>query len=277
MPTVTFCTAMPVIRAPGSFWLLWPRPVNDPFPPTVTAREMAEVDRIMTEDLAISLDQMMELAGRNLADLAGRFLTKRNSRPAHSRILLLAGSGHNGGGGLTAARHLLNRGLRVDLLVSTSPDRLKPATRRRYHTLAALRRLQKNPRVAFLPSFPSLDPYAIIIDALIGYHLSGEPHGIIRTWIETLKRQPRGRSFLLSLDVPSGFQSRSGTFSAVHLSPDVTLTLGLPKTGMDSSSFRHHSRHLYLADIGIPAEVYGRLGLGVDPALFQGKSVRRLF
>ena len=65
---------------------------------------MVEVDRIMIEDLNIRLHQMMENAGRNLADLAIRRFEPRT-------VVVLAGSGGNGGGGITAARHLANRGI----------------------------------------------------------------------------------------------------------------------------------------------------------------------
>jgi NAD(P)H-hydrate epimerase len=49
---------------------------------------------------------MMENAGRNLADLALR-------RFSPSTVVVLAGSGGNGGGGLVGARYLANRGATV--------------------------------------------------------------------------------------------------------------------------------------------------------------------
>ena len=72
--------------------------------PAVTAAQMREVDRAMVEDFHIELVQMMENAGRNLADLAVRHFGPRST-------VVLAGSGGNGGGGLVAARHLANRGV----------------------------------------------------------------------------------------------------------------------------------------------------------------------
>ena len=70
----------------------------------LTATQMLEVDRIMIEDLEIELIQMMENAGRNLAQL---ILDRYNP----DTVTVLAGSGGNGGGGLVAARHLANRGV----------------------------------------------------------------------------------------------------------------------------------------------------------------------
>jgi hypothetical protein len=65
--------------------------------PAVTAEQMRKVDRIMIDDLHIELIQMMEHAGRNLAELA-----LRRFDPA--TVTVLAGPGGNGGGGLVAAR-----------------------------------------------------------------------------------------------------------------------------------------------------------------------------
>ncbi|HUM67274.1 MAG TPA: NAD(P)H-hydrate epimerase, partial [Chloroflexota bacterium] len=69
--------------------------------PALTTRQMAEVDRGMIEDYHIDLIQMMENAGRNLAHLAReRFL---NGDPRGQKVVVLAGTGGNGGGALVCA------------------------------------------------------------------------------------------------------------------------------------------------------------------------------
>src|SRR5215813_10687352 len=80
--------------------------------PAVTAEEMREVDRVAVEETGPNLYQMMENAGRNLATLALEILGGYSNR---CRILVLAGTGGNGGGGICAARHLANRGVPVVL------------------------------------------------------------------------------------------------------------------------------------------------------------------
>ena len=64
---------------------------NDVIAPFITTGQMREVDRAMIEDYGISLVQMMENAGRNLAQLARRrFL---DGDPRRRRVLVLADSG----------------------------------------------------------------------------------------------------------------------------------------------------------------------------------------
>ena len=82
--------------------------------------QMREVDRIAMEETGPNLYQMMENAGRNLATLSIDILGDRWN---DANILVMAGLGGNGGGGITAARHLANRNARVTLSLS-SPDRL---------------------------------------------------------------------------------------------------------------------------------------------------------
>src|SRR5262249_40569114 len=86
--------------------------------PALTTEQMREVDRVMVEDLHIELVQMMENAGRSLAELA-------IDRFSPGSVTVLAGPGGNGGGGLVAARHLANRGCQVQVVLS-EPGRLAP-------------------------------------------------------------------------------------------------------------------------------------------------------
>ena len=93
--------------------------VNIPF---ITTDQMREVDRPMIEDYGISLVQMMENAGRNLAQLArGRFL---QGDPTGRRVLVLAGKGGNGGGGMVCARRLHDWGAEVQLWMTAPGNEL---------------------------------------------------------------------------------------------------------------------------------------------------------
>ena len=78
--------------------------------PTVTASQMAEVDRLAVEEFGIDVLQMMEHAGSHIAELVraelGADLRER-------RVIVAVGPGNDGGGGLAAARHLANRGPRL--------------------------------------------------------------------------------------------------------------------------------------------------------------------
>ena len=70
----------------------------------------------------------------------------------------------------------------------------------------------------------------------------------------------RSRALILALDVPSGLDATTGATPGAAIVPDRTLTLALPKTGLVGVS-----GELYLADIGIPPNVYKGIGLTLEP------------
>ena len=80
--------------------------------------------------------------------------------------------------------------------------------------------------------------------------------------------RPSGRSIATSLDPDSGEASEPAIRAA------ATLTLALPKQGLLTEAGREHAGELYLADIGLPAALYERIGLAVDTPFATGRIVR---
>ncbi|HEV56999.1 MAG TPA: NAD(P)H-hydrate epimerase, partial [Phycisphaerales bacterium] len=97
----------------------------------------------------------------------------------------------------------------------------------------------------------------VVIDALIGYSLRGAPRGRAAELIALCNEHARR---VLALDVPSGLDATTGEAPGAVVRADRTLTLALPKTGLASLS-----GELYVADIGIPPEVYRPLGISFEP------------
>lgn len=90
--------------------------------PAVTHAQMVKVDRLMIEEYGITLMQMMENAGRSLADLTSELL---GGVVKGKRITVLCGGGNNGGGGMAAARHLVNWGADVQIALAVPAEKLK--------------------------------------------------------------------------------------------------------------------------------------------------------
>jgi len=214
--------------------------------PFVTTDQMREVDRAMIEDFHIELIQMMENAGRNLAQLARvRFLDKS---PVNKKVLVLAGSGGNGGGALACARHLNNWGAEVNVFLSRPSDTLTPAT---FHQLETLHRM-KVP-ISLPGAIPQLEGTDLIVDGIIGYSLSGPPQGPAAELIDWANQQGFP---ILALDVPSGIEATTGQVFDLAIRATATMTLALPKTGLQSPKAQTFVGELYLADIGVPSRLY---------------------
>lgn len=212
--------------------------------PALTTAQMREVDRIAMQETGPNLFQMMENAGRNLAKLA---LERLGREWQKERIVVLAGTGGNGGGGITATRHLANRGARVELCLAV-PDKLSE--------VAAWQRKVFQSTSGKEVEFRNLDPSPVrlILDALIGYGLQSAPQGV---FAELIRWANSTRASIISLDVPSGIDSTTGAAPGEFISASCTMTLALPKTGLA----QHAAGELVLADIGIPQETYRRIGV----------------
>ena len=227
--------------------------------PALSAEQMREVDRITMEELGLGILQMMENAGRDLAENVLDMLGE-----VRGKVAVLAGSGGNGGGGICCARHLHNRGFEIWVILDRDPSILTGAARDQLHILQTVG-LQP---VAFPEAESLIRRSDIVVDALIGYGLRGSPRG--RT-AELIELCVRCATRTLSLDVPSGLNATTGEAPGPVVVPERTLTLALPKTGLHNIG-----GDLYLADIGIPPEVYQQLGLSFESPFRRRYWVRLL-
>ena len=235
--------------------------------PSVLADEMREVDRIMTEELGVGLLQMMELAGRNLAEVARRLLGGDLAR--HS-IVVLAGPGNNGGGGLAGARHCANAGAAVVVVTSGASERLPEAAARQHATLRRMAVPTAGPgEGGERDALARLEDCDLVIDALLGYSVDGPPRGRVA---ELIPRANAGGRPILALDLPSGLDPDSGEALAPCIRAEATLTLALPKRGLLAPGAQPYVGRLWVGDIGVPASVWDRFGLAVG-ALFARGSV----
>jgi NAD(P)H-hydrate epimerase len=216
--------------------------------PAVSEVEIREIDRIAVEDACLGILQMMENAGRNLAHLSRDYLGGSNAA-----ITVLAGKGGNGGGGLCAARHLQNHAVQVNLLLVDDLDTYRGPAKTQLDILQSAGVFTADPTQAE----NIIGSSALIIDALIGYSLQGPPRGLTAELIEIANRS---EAPILALDIPSGLDATHGNIPGVCIQADMTLTLALPKSGLQAID---HT--LYLADIGIPHQLYNQLDLNVPP------------
>ncbi len=237
--------------------------------PSITTEQMREVDRLMIEEYGIVLLQMMENAGRGLARLTASLAGGATGRS----VVVLAGKGNNGGGGMVAARHLSNMGAQVRLLLAGAADELVdvPAQQAAILRAMSVEVVETQPSPAVLPR-QAIEGSDQIIDALIGYSLRGAPSGQAATLIELANAAGKP---IVSLDVPSGVDAGTGTVYEPSIRAAATLTLALPKTGLGAPEVRQRLGELYLADLSVPPALYHHLGLDVGP-LFAEETVIRL-
>ncbi len=231
--------------------------------PSATAAQMSRVDEIMMDELGVDILQLMEAAGLAVAEAARRLL---GGDVAGKRVLLLAGSGGNGGDGLVAARHLLCWGATPRVVLSKPIDTLGRAAERQARAAHAV----GVPLRAFADTVP--DDFAghdLIVDGMLGFSGHGDPSGAIGEMIRIANDLPTP---VLAIDLPSGLDADTGTVGDPAIQADLTLALVLPKRGFLAESGRRHCGAIEVASIGVPPAVLMRAGIETPPDLFARQS-----
>ncbi len=242
-------------------------PIYEGEVPYLTTEQMIEVDRAMMQDLRIELIQMMENAGRHLAHLARvRFF---DGSPRGKTVVVLAGTGGNGGGALVCARRLHTWGAHVQIIVTHPSAHFTPVPA---HQLDIVQRM--NIRVAEAGALAQVQSPELIVDGLIGYRLKGAPQGTVADLIRWANEQAAP---ILALDVPSGVDGTTGSVLDPAIKATATMTLALPKAGLRAPDAQTRVGELYLADIGVPPTLYAEPALSLRVgALFAESEILRL-
>ena len=236
--------------------------------PRITTAQMVEVDRLMMETYRIDLIQMMENAGRCLAILAVDQFLKKNIK--QKKVIVLAGSGGNGGGALVCARRLFNWGVNVEVYLSQDPAKMTPVPAHQLISLQQMGVQIHNGQI--LDSHLEAD---LIIDGIIGYSINGNPRGTANRMITWANAQTIPK---LSLDTPSGLDLTTGKVFTPAINANATLTLALPKKGLFNPNALKIRGTLFLGDISVPTELYAEksLNLKVPKELFKKADILKI-
>jgi hydroxyethylthiazole kinase-like uncharacterized protein yjeF len=216
----------------------------------LTARQMAEVDRLSTELFKIPSLLLMENAGRAVVDE----ILRAAPGAADSPVYIFCGRGNNGGDGLVAARHLAIRGGKPEVFLISDPALYKGDALANWEivhsmgipvralgTAAEMRRALRN-----------LRPPAVVVDALFGTGLSkpiGPDSRPVVSWIN----RASGESLVASVDIPSGLFADSALVPGPVVKAHFTVTFTALKLALVLSPAAEWAGKVTVAAIGSPA------------------------
>ncbi|MDR8522376.1 NAD(P)H-hydrate dehydratase [Shewanella fidelis] len=193
----------------------------------------AEVDAVANTKL--SLFQLVEKAAQ------AAFTALHERLDGSTEVLVLAGRGNNGADAFVTAALLIEAGVDVQLQASES---LTPSNELRL----AIERFHQVGGVICEFNTAKITKARIIVDGLLGTGIRGELSAEYVQVIEAVNQSP---AWVLSLDVPSGVDPDSGSYEAVAVEADLTLTFGGTKQGLLTGKARHCSPVIKFADIGL--------------------------
>ena len=216
----------------------------------ISTTEVAILDT-NSEFYGVPPEVLMENAGRGAAGLIGTHY------PEAKKILIVCGTGNNGGDGFVCARHLSEDGADVTVLLlgAGMADIKTTIARNNFVRLDGVNVLTwPRPEPDQLEAL--LSEQDLIVDAMLGAGLSGRLREPYRSVVESINGSGRP---VVSIDMPTGL----GT--DVQIRPEMTITFHDTKEGMD----RSNCGKIEIVDIGIPREAQVLVGRG-DLQLYPG-------
>lgn len=208
-----------------------------------TSAQVKQLDQIASAEFSIPEEKLMENAASALAEEIFKDFGRERS------FLFLCGRGKNGGDGLLTAKNLLQKGCNVSVFATDPPEQFNPLTLRAYETA-------KSAGVPIHSEQIAPDKSTVVVDALLGIGITGEPKGSIK---ETIDKVQEWKNIVISIDIPSGVNADNGRAVGSHIKAKKTYSLAIDKVGLNVYPGAELAGEKIVLDIGIPKEAYTRL------------------
>ncbi|MET8567330.1 NAD(P)H-hydrate dehydratase [Streptomyces sp. NPDC004783] len=183
---------------------------------------------------------LMQRAAAGLAAACAEVLGRVAGRVYGSRVVLLVGSGDNGGDALYAGARLARRGAGVTAVLLT-PGRAHAGG------LTALERA--GGRVAADGAGERLIERAdLVVDGIVGI---GGRGGLRAEAVPLAAAAGRSRAAVVAVDLPSGVDADTGEVRGEAVRADLTVTFGTHKPGLLVDPAREYAGAVRLVDIGL--------------------------
>lgn len=219
----------------------------------LTAEQMRSVDRATAEQFGVASVLLMQNAAHAAVDVLRE---KLGGSLRGRRVLVVCGTGNNGGDGAAAARLIFLEGGHVDLMVLGKIDNARGDAR--LHMDAARAMLGRVYEVTTQEAWTrwlseASNDRDAVIDAVFGTGLNRP----VEPWLETIFRDINnfGRPLVMSLDVPSGIGSDSADINPTAISADVTVSFTAPKPANALVPAARKGGELIVRYIGSPKEL----------------------
>jgi len=242
---------------------------------------MRKIEQITVEELGIPSVLLMENASINIAKHCFKFL----GNCKNPKVLVVCGSGNNGGDGLALARHLHVKGIDTKVILTggiksvknehqTSPQKESAGSG---CDAAVNLEIIKNLNIPIL-SIPDtesnindnsinascsarlcgneLESYDLIVDAVFGTGLTRNIEGNVKRLIEEINCYAK---YVISADIPSGVHSDTGRIMGCAVKANETVTFGFPKTGIFLYPGAEYAGKVHIEDISIPHNLIDRI------------------
>src|SRR5437764_2207767 len=200
----------------------------------LTAVEMREVDRLTTERCGVPGVQLMENAGRHVAQAVLQIANNGLGRPARASVL--CGKGNNGGDGFVAARQL--GATQAKAYLFGKPEELRGDAAANLHRWCEIggHVATISDEAAWEAVWPEIAAADVFVDAIFGTGFRGAAAGVVAKAIGDINRHSKNATavrptLIVAVDTPSGLPSDGQAADGPVLYAHETVTFTAPKPG----------------------------------------------
>jgi ADP-dependent NAD(P)H-hydrate dehydratase / NAD(P)H-hydrate epimerase len=221
--------------------------------------QIRELDRLTAKVLGIESFELMRRAGQAV------FAALRKYWPQAGQILVVAGTGNNGGDGYVAARAALDAGVIAHLVVVGAPERIRGDAERARNDFLSTGGLE----IAF--DGQQLPATEVIVDALFGSGLNKPLMGEALAAVRCMNGHPAPK---LAVDIPSGLNGDTGMPMGEAVTADRTISFIGRKKGLYTGFAHDYRGTLAFENLGAREAVYGSMRPSAE--LIDSKIIDRL-
>jgi NAD(P)H-hydrate epimerase len=225
--------------------------------PVLSRAQMRAFDAYAIQTCAVPSLVLMENAGRGATEILVRELLGGDVQGAH--ILVVCGTGNNGGDGFVVARHLLGLGAEPVVYVLGDTARLTPDARANLDAWRGLDGpVREGPADTLLAQLAAeLAEADAVVDALFGTGLDRPIEGPLADAVRAVNDSTVP---CFALDVPSGLDAETGAELGVAIRAQATATFAHEKLGLLTPNGSLCSGRVHVVDIGVPAALVAHVG-----------------
>ncbi|MGA2322608.1 MAG: NAD(P)H-hydrate epimerase [Sedimentisphaerales bacterium] len=211
--------------------------------------EVRAFDAWAIKELGVPGIVLMENAGRSCA----QFIIETLSKVKKPKVCIFCGTGNNGGDGFVIARHLLNAGFAITVVVCGNIAKIRNDARVNLDILIDLglkiERLDMEGTEVIDARVTKLANEAnMIIDAIFGTGLTGTLRDEYKQLIESINELGCP---ILSVDIPSGLDCDTGLPLGAAIKANCTVTFVAVKKGFVFENARPYTGDIFIASIGV--------------------------
>ena len=197
----------------------------------LTTEDARFIDQEVPKQLGVSLEILMENAGRGIVDaLWGEYdlFSLNNGRSINSFVLFICGTGNNGADGLVAARHLMEQGVSVQIALVGDTNKCSDLFAVQLERCEAMGCI-----INMYDEFNDWSNVAIAVEGILGTGLTGRLRDLTIDILHDIDTMRSQYNFdLWAIDVPAGLDATTGHVAEGTLTYDYTVTFGAIKQGL---------------------------------------------